>query len=66
VAADAAEKHASGEGLGLVIVNLQETPYDGCCRLRIFGTLDEVSAIPPLSHNRTLSSGSLRPSLIVH
>merc|ERR1719198_2794168 len=31
-----------GTGLGLVIVNLQQTPYDDLCALRIFAKLDEV------------------------
>eukprot|EP00325_Prymnesiales_sp_UTEX-LB-985_P024831 CAMPEP_0174718066 /NCGR_PEP_ID=MMETSP1094-20130205/27960_1 /TAXON_ID=156173 /ORGANISM="Chrysochromulina brevifilum, Strain UTEX LB 985" /LENGTH=384 /DNA_ID=CAMNT_0015918095 /DNA_START=43 /DNA_END=1197 /DNA_ORIENTATION=- len=32
----------SHRGLGLVIINLQQTPYDDRCALRIFGRLDSV------------------------
>jgi len=42
VASAAAEKAARGEGLGLVIINLQGTPYDSQCSLRIFGKCDDV------------------------
>ena len=42
VAQAAAEKAAKGDGLGLVIVNLQRTPYDDGCSLRIFATIDDV------------------------
>lgn len=37
-----AVRNRSGIGLGLVIVNLQQTPYDDLCALRIFAKLDEV------------------------
>ena len=36
VAEKASEKAARAEGHGLVIVNLQRTPYDNGCSLRIF------------------------------
>mmetsp|Transcript_6014 Transcript_6014/g.7795 ORF Transcript_6014/g.7795 Transcript_6014/m.7795 type:complete len:426 (-) Transcript_6014:63-1340(-) len=42
VAESASSKFLNGEGLGLVIINLQETPYDDTCALRIFGKIDDV------------------------
>jgi NAD-dependent SIR2 family protein deacetylase len=45
VAEEAAVKHSQGRGLGLVIINLQETPYDNHCSLRIFGKLDDVMSM---------------------
>lgn len=33
---------AAGRGQGLVIVNLQQTPYDELCSLRIFAKIDRV------------------------
>jgi len=42
LAAAAADKAAAGDGFGLVIVNLQRTPYDDGCSLRIFAKIDEV------------------------
>lgn len=38
----ASERARSGQGLGLVIVNLQQTPYDELTALRIFAKLDDV------------------------
>lgn len=32
----------NGTGMGLVVVNLQQTPYDDCASLRIFAKTDEV------------------------
>jgi len=41
--AEAAAHHSPAEGgLGLVIVNLQQTPYDGECSLRLFAKIDDV------------------------
>merc|ERR1719473_1946963 len=40
--AAAARKHRKGRGLGLVVVNLQQTPYDAQTTLRIFAKVDEV------------------------
>jgi NAD-dependent SIR2 family protein deacetylase len=42
VAQAAANKAARSAGLGLVIVNLQRTPYDDECSLRIFARCDDV------------------------
>lgn len=38
----AARRSEHGDGHGLVIVNLQQTPYDELCTLRIFATIDIV------------------------
>lgn len=38
----AAERERRGRSQGLVIVNLQQTPYDGECALRIFAPIDTV------------------------
>ena len=46
VAAGASERHIqSGAGQGLVIVNLQQTPYDEACSLRIFAKIDDVMSL---------------------
>jgi len=37
-----ADAAARGDGLGLVIVNLQRTSYDAACSLRIFAKIDDV------------------------
>jgi NAD-dependent SIR2 family protein deacetylase len=61
VAEAAARRHREGNGLGLVIINLQQTPYDDDCALRIFGKADDVmsllaeelaitSRVQPMSH----------------
>eukprot|EP00947_MAST-08B_sp_MAST-8B-sp1_P003039 g3039.t1 len=42
VPAAAAEKQRRGTGHGLVIINLQQTPYDDEAALRIFGKVDDV------------------------
>lgn len=45
VAATAAERYDTGKSLGLVIINLQQTPYDGQSSLRIFGRVDDVMVL---------------------
>jgi NAD-dependent SIR2 family protein deacetylase len=53
-----------GEGLGLVIINLQCTPYDHLATLRIYGTLDHVLALLAeelLLDSVIQSTGSLYP-----
>jgi len=40
-----AKKGLYGEGLGLVLVNLQQTTYDELCTLRIFAKIDDVMAL---------------------
>ena len=42
VPATAAQCYDAGSSLGLVIINLQQTPYDGQSSLRIFGRVDDV------------------------
>mmetsp|Transcript_10899 Transcript_10899/g.19421 ORF Transcript_10899/g.19421 Transcript_10899/m.19421 type:complete len:506 (-) Transcript_10899:119-1636(-) len=42
---EAAKRARSGKGLGLVLVNLQQTQYDHLASLRIFAKLDEVFAL---------------------
>eukprot|EP00927_Polykrikos_kofoidii_P029004 TRINITY_DN25152_c0_g3_i1.p1 TRINITY_DN25152_c0_g3~~TRINITY_DN25152_c0_g3_i1.p1 ORF type:complete len:437 (-),score=74.65 TRINITY_DN25152_c0_g3_i1:477-1787(-) len=42
VPAAAAKRFAGGCGQGLVIVNLQNTPYDAQCSLRIYAKIDTV------------------------
>uniref|UniRef100_A0A6T8BGH0 Deacetylase sirtuin-type domain-containing protein n=2 Tax=Prymnesium polylepis TaxID=72548 RepID=A0A6T8BGH0_9EUKA len=42
VAEAAIHKRAAGCGLGLVVINLQQTPYDDGCSLRIFARADDV------------------------
>jgi NAD-dependent SIR2 family protein deacetylase len=42
IAETAARKQADGEGLGLVIINIQQTPFDNVCSLRLFAKLDDV------------------------
>eukprot|EP00036_Acanthoecidae_sp_10tr_P011580 CAMPEP_0182928174 /NCGR_PEP_ID=MMETSP0105_2-20130417/15422_1 /TAXON_ID=81532 ORGANISM="Acanthoeca-like sp., Strain 10tr" /NCGR_SAMPLE_ID=MMETSP0105_2 /ASSEMBLY_ACC=CAM_ASM_000205 /LENGTH=432 /DNA_ID=CAMNT_0025066173 /DNA_START=166 /DNA_END=1463 /DNA_ORIENTATION=+ len=44
VAASVAARHAKGDGLGLVIVNLQQTQMDAACAVRLWGLLDSVVA----------------------
>jgi len=39
---EAAQRALQGKGMGLVMVNLQQTQYDGLSQLRIFGKLDQV------------------------
>jgi len=39
---EAADRALRGKGLGLVMVNLQQTQYDELSQLRIFGKLDQV------------------------
>jgi len=43
------------QGLGLVIVNLQKTPYDDVCTLRIFAKTDDVFQM--LMHNMGIPIG---------
>lgn len=45
VPATAAERFRRGDGSGLVIVNLQQTPYDGEASLRIFAKVDDVMGL---------------------
>jgi hypothetical protein len=40
-----ATRHAHGHGLGLVIINLQQTSFDAHSTLRIFAKLDDVMAL---------------------
>lgn len=40
VAEAVAKRHVTGDALGLVIINLQQTSYDTQCSLRIFSPLD--------------------------
>merc|ERR1712224_2989 len=42
VAINAAIRSLSNEALGMVIINLQQTPHDGKASLRIFGSSDDV------------------------
>jgi hypothetical protein len=42
VADTAAQRFQAGRSLGLVIVNLQQTPYDELCSLRVFAKIDDV------------------------
>ena len=41
VVVQASEKQRNGKGLGLVLINLQQTPYDDHCALRIFARCDD-------------------------
>ena len=41
VASNTANKALCGDALGLVIINLQRTPYDDQTSIRIFSTLDK-------------------------
>ena len=38
---DGIAKHSLGRG-GLVIINLQQTPYDDRCQLRLYGNLQTI------------------------
>merc|ERR1712096_239634 len=42
---EAAQRALAGKGLGLVLVNLQQTQYDELAQLRIFGKLDDVMTL---------------------
>jgi NAD-dependent SIR2 family protein deacetylase len=42
VCGSASERFLKGTGLGLVLVNLQKTPYDESCSLRIYSKIDRV------------------------
>jgi hypothetical protein len=59
---NAALRARAGKGLGLVIVNLQQTPYDELTSLRIYAKLDDVMSllarelgivdlVKPMDHN---------------
>ena len=42
VAEATAERHAAGQGQGLVIINLQSTPMDHAASLRLYGLIDPI------------------------
>lgn len=61
VAIDAAYRSLKKRALGMVLINLQQTPHDGKASLRIFGSSDDV--MRRLFHHMNIRMSRMKPIL---